>query len=204
MTWQSSAFILELKWLRPRFIWCKYRDSLLLRYLDLSLAFFYLQWLLTQEIWVKRQISAVGEVSEAACCTCGGRVLGGGSPWAVVAPEWAVVPLCSQLLFLPVTSPRPGAPISPSPNPFLEGSGVWHLQRAFSGKEGVGSCNSGSLWLLGTVKSCLPMEPHTSWVGRAYRIEEPVPEKHMRTDITKLVQVKSTVSVGGRGDVSAI
>ena len=84
MTWQSSAFILELKWLRPRFIWCKYRDSLLLRYLDLSLAFFYLQWLLTQEIWVKRQISAVGEVPEAACCTCGGRVLGGGSPWAVV------------------------------------------------------------------------------------------------------------------------
>lgn len=68
----------------------------------------------------------------------------------------------------------------------------------------MGSCNSGSLWLLGTVKSCLPMEPHTSCVGRAYRIEEPVPEKHMRTDITKLVQVKSTVSVGGRGDVSAI
>ena len=48
------------------------------------------------------------------------------------------------------------------------------------------------------------MEPHTSWVGRAYRIEEPVPEKHMRTDVTKLVQVKSTVSMGGRGDVSAI
>ena len=37
--------------------------------------------------------------------------------WAVVAPEWAAVPLCSQLLFLPVTSPRPGAPIYPSPNP---------------------------------------------------------------------------------------
>lgn len=40
----------------------------------------------------------------------------------------------------------------------------------FPGKD-VGSCNLGSLWLLSTVKSCLQMEHHTSWVGRAYSIE---------------------------------
>lgn len=65
----------------------------------------------------------------------------------------------------------------------------------------MGSCNSGSLWLLGFVKSCLLMEHHMSWVGRACRIEAACTrEAYVHRHKTKLVQVKSTVvSTGGEG-----
>ena len=178
VTWQSSAFILELKWLD--LFNANTGTPWLLTYLDLPLTFFYLQWSLSQEIWVKRQISAV-EVSEAAC-----------SLWQrIVAPQWAAVPLCSQLLLLSVTSPRPGAPIYPSPGPFLERNGVWRLQRAFSGKEGVGSCNSGSLWLPGTVRSCLQMGAPHELGGKGLQDRGSLYQRSTCADI-KLIQVNSS------------